>query len=586
MGLRNCTVLVVLAASTAHGQTAEYPYELDLKTAQCSQVQKRGLETADQIAGTQGQDRKTIESLGALVLTRGNETQVYFKSAAQCRDIGTRLESMNKMDGFKPSLLIEKLKAYSDSSDTGQRTESQVTQTDANVDQAGQSLGDSNSGSQSGVRRSPDAPSAFADKLVEIARTVPDKRAQRALKLVLADPARFRFQWIITLVDTPAAQSPTFKTYEYRVDHQYFYPASAMKTFGSLAALMEWTRLKKVHPWLSLESALAYDRRGCKQRDRGHLISGLVTLGQEIRKTQLASSNKGFNRVFGIVGMDKLHEYLLPHFPSLRVYHRLSSRETRRESMGTPGIRVCETDGQGAIVDDGGVYGRTRFRATGKNAPIFAADTAPYSGYGKNRASFQVGSAHIHMKTKERLDAPMDFSKKNRVSFYDFHRLTAGLHFQGRALPGFKAVDVSGQIRGEWLGMLRHSMATYPHNSKNPVYTSKAYTETRFKPLLAGIREAGIDDGRLYYANKSGKAYGFHVDNAYIAYGPGAGQINNRGRTKGQIERGIIVTMGLHVNGDDTINNNRYEHGSVSVPLFKAMGYAIGQYLRGDVELE
>ena len=76
------------------------------------------------------------------------------------------------------------------------------------------------------------------------------------------------------------------------------------------------------------------------------------------------------------------------------------------------------------------------------------------------------------------------------------------------------------------------------------------------------------------------------MDNAYIAFGPRAGRIDENGRTKGQIKRGIIVTMGLHVNGDDTINNNRYEHGSVSVPLFKAMGYAIGQHLRGNAELK
>ena len=61
--------------------------------------------------------------------------------------------------------------------------------------------------------------------------------------------------------------------------------------------------------------------------------------------------------------------------------------------------------------------------------------------------------------------------------------------------------------------------------------------ETRFKPLQPGIRMAGLTDDDIYYANKSGKAYGFHIDNAFIGTGAGVGRIQADGRPGGPLKR-------------------------------------------------
>ena len=189
------------------------------------------------------------------------------------------------------------------------------------------------------------------------------------------------------------------------------------------------------------------------------------------------------------------------------------------------------------------------------------------------------------MQTKEHVAIPMDFSHKNRVSFYDFHRLTLGLHEPGRSVLGLPSIDLRPHIHAPWLHMLKRSMAIYPSASKNPVLSSKSMNETRFKPLLAGIRMAGLTDIDIYYANKSGKAYGFHVDNAFIATGTGVGRIQPDGRPGGRLRKVAIVTMGLYANANKIINDNRYEYTTVTIPFFKAMGFAIGRYLQGKLKL-
>ena len=82
--------------------------------------------------------------------------------------------------------------------------------------------------------------------------------------------------------------------------------------------------------------------------------------------------------------------------------------------------------------------------------------------------------------------------------------------------------------------------------------------------------------------NKAGKALGFHLDNALIAVGPGELKLR-RDYTPLSLKRAVFVTVGLYVNQDQTLNDNRYEYQTVSVPLFDALGYAVGRYLQGKL---
>ena len=327
--------------------------------------------------------------------------------------------------------------------------------------------------------------------------------------------------------------------------------------------------------------------------DKSNEDSGLASLLHEIKKTQLISSNRAFNTVFGVTGFRQLHEYILPDFPSVRVFHRLSSRETHEESLRTPALHLCEINN--GEVSTQKRYLRPSFTSKGEIDDLVAKVAegraeAP-TGFGENRESLLVGHSYKDMKTKKLVKAPMDFSFKNRASFVDFQRLNMAMYMPDRETelgPAVRLLSVkseTGLIRNPLLRALRHSMAIYPRHSENPKYSGRSLSETRFKPLIRGVRMADkkrLKDDDLYYLNKAGKALGFHMDNAFIAYGSEAGIIKTSGFPKRSPERGLFVTVGFYVNQDGTLNDDKYEYKKISVPALDAIGYAIGRYLVGD----
>ena len=228
-----------------------------------------------------------------------------------------------------------------------------------------------------------------------------------------------------------------------------------------------------------------------------------------------------------------------------------------------------------------------------------------HTGFKDHLTSLKVGRKYKHMKTKKSINEPMNFTYKNRSSFYDFQRLNMGMYVLNQATPfgpPIKLLSVARKsasskeqdanlgnltplIRKPWLNELRHAMAIYPRHSENPKYSKKSLSETRFKPLIRGLRWASKKlqkNEDIYYLNKAGKALGFHMDNAFIAYGKEAGIIKKSGFPKVSPRRGLFVTVGLYVNKDQVLNDDQYEYSQVSVPVLNAIGYAIGRYLIND----
>ena len=72
------------------------------------------------------------------------------------------------------------------------------------------------------------------------------------------------------------------------------------------------------------------------------------------------------------------------------------------------------------------------------------------------------------------------------------------------------------------------------------------------------------------------------MDNAFIAFGKDAGDIKKSGFPKRSPKRGLFVTVGIYVNKDGILNDDKYEYAKISVPVLNAIGYAVGRYLVGD----
>ena len=89
------------------------------------------------------------------------------------------------------------------------------------------------------------------------------------------------------------------------------------------------------------------------------------------------------------------------------------------------------------------------------------------------------------------------------------------------------------------------ALTTLPHESKWPSWSREDFDPYRFKPFLRGLeRVRPRKDMRL--VSKAGKAYGFRLDNAYV-----------EDRVTG---RAFLVTAGLHVDMDGTLNDDKYDY--------------------------
>jgi hypothetical protein len=112
--------------------------------------------------------------------------------------------------------------------------------------------------------------------------------------------------------------------------------------------------------------------------------------------------------------------------------------------------------------------------------------------------------------------------------------------------------------------LLVEVMGTAPTDSPNPRYEGPSYAEDRFRPLLVGLRRV-VPRDELDYVSKSGRAYGFLIDNAWLRHRPTG--------------RALAVTVGLYADDDGVVNDDRYAYEEVGTPLMEDLGEALGREL-------
>lgn len=355
-------------------------------------------------------------------------------------------------------------------------------------------------------------------------------QGDKRLAALLADAEEHRLQIIVTEV-TRGEKGATLTTHGYRAGVEYYYPASAIKTFASVAALRELASLK-----LDRETPLAICKGSAKKcakvRDASNKPSEKITLGHEIRKMQVVSDNGAFNRLYDFVGHAAMNTSLVPlGFPSLRVGHRLSTRETAEEHRHTPAMELRPARGEKVQIPE----------RTSEYVP------APH---GVPRTL--VGSA-VKIDGKV-VPGPKEFEGRNGVLLCDMQKLTIALVMPDRGVDlGLSAADRE---------FLIGTMAIDPKASTNPVFADPGETEDRFKPMLPGIIKV-LPRSRVRYINKAGKAFGFHVENAYI-----------EDTTSG---KAFFVAATVYANRDGVLDDDRYDYADVSEPFYAHLGEVLAR---------
>jgi hypothetical protein len=282
----------------------------------------------------------------------------------------------------------------------------------------------------------------------------------------------------------------------FRVDAEYVYPASAIKTFLSVAAL-----------------------RALRARAPGERANPFT---DTVDALQRRSDNAAFAKLYDFVGHRALNETWRDlGFSSVRFHHRMG--QTRAQGLVLPAMAVR--------------VGSTTIRLPQRTSNLVLPPT--------RAERLEVGERHKR-RDGVTVDGPKSFAEKNYASLRDLQRLNLSL------VEPEASDAVALGLRDEDRRMLLAAMSAMTDGAEH------------HKPLLAGLRRVLPDDA-IHYIGKSGRAYGFHIANAYV-------QNTSNGHA-------MYVTASIYANPNGVVNDDVYDYAGSTVPYLAALGEALGRAL-------
>ncbi len=365
---------------------------------------------------------------------------------------------------------------------------------------------------------------------------------------LLASPEAFRLQVLVSEVVTNSHGHVGLTRHGYRVDAEYFYPASAIKLCAAVAALQTIRKIQP--PWLAddladvpMEIAPLFPGDVPQAGDVSNLKSGDITVGHELRKLALVSDNQAFNRFYDLVGHEELNRSMHAlGLSSVVINHRLS------EARKIPDMRASAS---------------VIFRVP-NGEPITVPARISGLVLTNNSKGLFVGNGY--MSGDQIVNTPMDFSGRNGISLVDLQDLLVKV-----ARPDIDLGTPSLRLSEAHRARMLRAMTEYPRASANPVYAPKNYSDESSKFLLPGIRRvfpSATPGVRIECSGKPGRAYGFSTENSYI-----------RNPANG---RAVFVAAVLYTNADGILNDEKYDYATVADPFFADLGELIAHRWLAD----
>ena len=367
--------------------------------------------------------------------------------------------------------------------------------------------------------------------------------ASSKFERVLASPESFRAQVLISEVVTNRHGQAELKRHGYRVDAEYFYPASTVKLCAAVAALqtIEQLQLPSLATDLAdapMEIAPLFPGDAPQLSEASNLEGGRITVAHEVRKIALVSDNQAFNRLYDLVGHEQLnramHELGLH---SVVINHRLSETRTIPDMRASAAVTFRVASGDPIAVPS-------------RNSKLMLTNTA------KNML---VGNGF--MKGDQLIKTPMDFTARNGISLVDLQDLLVKV-----ARPDIDLGTPVLKLTESHRARLLQVMTEYPRESANPIYPVKDFPDEYSKFLLPGIRRvfpSMIPGERVESTGKIGRAYGFTIENSFV-----------RNPANG---RAVFVTAVLYTNADGVLNDDKYEYETVADPFFADLGELVAR---------
>jgi hypothetical protein len=354
---------------------------------------------------------------------------------------------------------------------------------------------------------------------------------------LLADPAQYRIQILYTQINRDKNNIPHFKDYSYRLNaNEYFYPASTVKFPLSVLALEKLNNLKVAG--LNKATTAIYDSVTARQEtiyNNPYAIDGRQTIEQAIKEVLVVSDNNAANRLYEFLGQEYIHSQLSNKgYPEVYIRNRLELGRTPLENRQTQAIHFYDENNKL-------IYTQPAQNNTSK---------LPYY-------NVLIGNGYLNGQDSL-INAPLNFSEKNRISLSDLHHIMQSVIFPDQ-IPKKQQFNLSSDDRN----FLLQWMHTTPTESSYPTYDSSEYYPAYAKFIMLGS-EKGPIPSNLKIFSKAGDAYGFLLDNTYII------------DTAAKVE--FMLSAVIYVNADGILNDNTYDYRTIGLPFMKNLGNTIYNY--------
>ena len=351
---------------------------------------------------------------------------------------------------------------------------------------------------------------------------------------LLSDP-QYGIQIIYTEIDRKANNAAKFTDHYFNVNpQQYFYPASTVKFPVALLALQKLNQLKL--PGLDKNTTMitesAYSGQIPVYNDPLS-PDGRPSVAQYIKKILLVSDNEAFNRLYEFLGQEYINNTLHKMgYADAQIIHRLNIFLSEDENRHTNPVNFYDT--ASAVI----------YQKPMETSRLVYAQRNDRKGKG-----YYSGGQLVNQ--------PFDFSKKNRLSLSDLHSVLRSVLFPEKVKPRQRFTLTNEDYR-----FIYKYMSMFPHESKFPPYDS-TYQDAYSRFLLWG-EEKGTQPGKVRIFHKSGDAYGFLTDVAYVV------------DFENNIE--FMLSATIHCNSDGIYNDDKYDYETIGLPFMKHLGEVIYQY--------
>jgi hypothetical protein len=353
---------------------------------------------------------------------------------------------------------------------------------------------------------------------------------------ILQNRNNWNVQIIYTQINRDKNNVPHFQEYYFNVDtNRYFYPASTVKMPVAFLALEKLHQLNL--PAVNVNTTLITDSSAPQQTfvfTQPTAIDSRPTIANYIKQIFLVSDNDAFNRLYEFLGQKTILQQLQQKgYPNAIIRHRLEVNLTDEQNRLTNACSFYDTSGQ-----------------------LLWHQPAQYNDGPLPNLQVYLGKGYY--QNHQLINAPFNFSQKNRLYLQDLTHILRSVLFPQSVLPAAR-FDITEADRQ----FLLHWMSAYPHESNYPYYDTAHYWDAYCKFLLFGS-EKGSLPSNIRIFNKVGDAYGFLTDVAYII------------DTKNNIE--FMLSATILCNSKGIFNSNDYDYETIGYPFMKNIGKIVYEY--------